>query len=77
MNGRKRPHTRERLEPLDVGCKIHDDRADLLGVVVDSACQYAHPKAEPVYSYLVRWEDGQVNSISESALAGNGLSAID
>jgi len=47
-------------------------------VVLDFACQYAHPKAEPVYSYLIRWDDGQVNALSEAALGGGqGYELID
>jgi len=38
-------------------------------VVLEHACQYSHPKADPVYSYLIRWEDGQVSAISEGALS--------
>jgi hypothetical protein len=36
---------------------------------MDCACQYAHPKAQPVYNYLIRWEDGQVQAFTETALA--------
>ena len=78
MNRRKKPGGSNRDEPLEVGCKIRDTRAEQSGVVLDCACQYAHPKAEPVYSYLVRWEDGQVYAISENALTGgHGLMPVD
>jgi hypothetical protein len=56
------------VERLDVGRKIHDTRENRIGVVLDTARQYSHPKAQPVYNYLVRWEDGQVQAISEHAL---------
>ena len=38
----------------------------------DSACQYAHPNAEPVFNYLVRWDDGQVSALTEHALDARG-----
>ena len=31
----------------------------------------AHPKADPVYNYLVRWQDGQIQAFSEGAFAGD------
>lgn len=57
--------------PLEVGVRLLDLQGDVEGVIVDHACQYAHPKAPPVFSYLVRWEDGQVNAMSEAALSGD------
>lgn len=54
---------------LGVGDEIHDSQDSRAGVVLDTACQYSHPKAQPVYSYLVRWDDGQVQAISEAALS--------
>jgi hypothetical protein len=72
------PRARRRIEQLEVGQKIRDTRHQQEGVVVDSACQYAHPKADPVYSYLVRWEDGQVLAISEAALSReHGIEVLD
>jgi len=59
-----------RLEPLENGQKIFDLRHGLTGVIVDHACQYAHPTADPVFSYFIRWEDGQVRALSEAALSG-------
>ena len=48
------------------------------GVVLEYACQYAHPKADPVYSYLIRWKDGQVSAVSEAAFGGaNGIELVD
>lgn len=71
-------HKPMRLEPLESGRVIRDLRHGLTGVVVDHACQYAHPTADPVYSYLVRWEDGQVRALSEAALAsGQGYEVVD
>ena len=65
-------------EPLAPGSEIRDTKERRSGVVVDSACQYAHPKAKPVYNYLVRWEDGQIQAISESALSREyGLETVD
>ena len=57
--------------PLEQGSQLHDRRTDRLGTVLEVACQYAHPKAEPVYNYLVRWDDGQVEAFTEAALDGS------
>ena len=66
------------MEPLQAGQKVLDLRNRQEGVILDFACQYAHPKADPVYSYLIRWEDGQVQALSEAALAGGfGFEVID
>ena len=62
---------------LDVGRRIRDTRNEQEGVVLDYACQYPHPKADPVYSYLIKWEDGQIQAISETALRGGPLELID
>jgi hypothetical protein len=58
-------------EPLEPGRKVREPRERATGVILDHACQYAHPKAPPVYSYLVRWADGQVVAYSESAFRGD------
>ena len=64
--------------PLEVGQRVRDLEAHREGTIVDLACQYAHPKADPVYNYLVRWDDGQVQAFLESAFDGvHGLEAID
>lgn len=60
------------MDQLEAGARVRDVRQNLVGVVLDSACQYSHPKADPVYSYLVRWEDGQVQAISEGAFVSSG-----
>jgi hypothetical protein len=66
------------VERLETGQKIRDVRLSRVGIVLDYARQYSHPKAQPVYSYLVRWEDGQVQAISEGALApGCGVEPLD
>ena len=65
-------------EPLEVGREIRDLRENKTGVILEFACQYAHPKANPVYNYLVRWQDGQVQAINEAALAREfGLEVVD
>ena len=64
--------------PLGQGRRIRDQQEARTGVVLDHACQYAHPKAQPVYSYLIRWDDGQVQALSETALRGGfGLRVVD
>lgn len=71
--GRPRPSKK-----LEAGQKIRDRRDDNVGVVLDFACQYAHPKAQPVYSYLVRWKDGQIQAISEAAFnLDDGFEIVD
>lgn len=66
------------METLEAGTRVRDTRQNVVGVVLDSACQYSHPKADPVYSYLVRWEDGQVHAISEGAFGhGAGFEVLD
>ena len=63
---------------LETGQKVRDVAENRTGVILDSACQYAHPKAQPVYSYLIRWQDGQVQALSEHAFFGDrGLEPID
>ena len=58
-------------EPLEIGQKILDVRENKSGVIKECACQYAHPKAQPVYNYLIQWQDGQIQAITETALAGD------
>jgi hypothetical protein len=75
--GENRSRSRE-LDRLEVGQRIRDTRWRQEGTVLDVACQYAHPKADPVFSYLVRWEDGQVHAISEGAFWGDhGFELLD
>jgi hypothetical protein len=65
-------------EKLENGQKVRDVHARTEGVILDFACQYAHPKAAPVYSYLIRWKDGQVQAVTESAFSRDGgLEVID
>jgi hypothetical protein len=64
--------------PIEVGRKIRDNGSNRTGLILDYACQYAHPKAEPVYNYLVRWDDGQIQAFSSAALEGRyGLELLD
>ena len=58
-------------KPLEAGQKVRDSRDNSIGEILDHACQYAHPKAAPVYSYLVRWADGQVRAYTEAAFRGD------
>jgi hypothetical protein len=63
---------------LEAGQKVRDVHSNSVGVVLDFACQYAHPKADPVYSYLIRWEDGQVQALTEAAFGrGQGIEILD
>lgn len=55
-------------EKLKVGQGLFDTHGQQNGVVLDIARQYAHPKAAPVFSYLVKWDDGQVLAITDAAL---------
>lgn len=64
--------------PVEIGSAIRDVRERKTGVVMDYSCQYAHPKAPPVYNYLIRWEDGQIQAVSEYALSREfGLELVD
>jgi hypothetical protein len=69
---------RKGTKRLAAGQKVRDVQDNSVGVVLDYACQYAHPKAQPVYSYLIRWQDGQVRAVTEAAFLGDhGLELID
>ena len=73
--GGRRGHKHPKLE---TGQHVLDTFSGLSGVVLEFACQYAHPKAAPNYNYLVRWEDGQVDAFAEQALFGeNGIKIIE
>ena len=64
--------------PLEVGRKVRDNGADRTGTILDFACQYAHPKAEPVYNYLIRWDDGQIQAFTSVVLEGRyGFELVD
>jgi hypothetical protein len=63
--------TGKALKRLAAGQKVRDAHDDSVGVVLDFACQYAHPKAQPVYSYLIRWPDGQIRAYTEAAFLGD------
>ncbi len=64
--------------PLEAGQRVRDGIQRKQGVVLEHACQYAHPKAPPVYSYLIRWQDGLVQAVTESAFQrDHGLEVLD
>jgi len=67
---------RKTSKKLAAGQKVRDVHDKSVGVVLEFACQYAHPKAQPVYSYLIRWQDGQVSAVSEAAFLGD-LELVD
>lgn len=63
---------------LPPGQKVRNMHTGLAGVILESACQYAHPKAQPIYSYLIRWQDGQVQALTEVAFHGDyGVELVD
>lgn len=66
--GPRHPRKREPLPVYDAGQRIHDLDDDRSGQIVDVARQYAHPNADPVHNYLVRWEDGQVEAFNERSM---------
>lgn len=67
----ERGKRRAKREPAPTGTLVRDHAFDRDGVVVDHACQYAHPQAPPMYHYLIRWEDGQLQALAEFAFRGN------
>ena len=69
---------RKGMKRLAAGQKVRDLHDRSVGVILDYACQYAHPKAQPVYSYLIRWQDGQVRAVTEAAFTGDAtLELVD
>jgi len=65
-------------QPLPVGQVVIDTESGDEGAILESANQYAHPQAAPVFVYLIRWDDGQVQSLSENALKpGQGIELVD
>ncbi len=69
---------RKERKKLANGQKVRDVHDQAIGVILDHACQYAHPKAQPVYSYLIRWQDGTVQAVTEAAFFGDaGLELVD
>ena len=77
-NGPRHPRGRAPIPVFDPGQKVHDFHSDRGGQIVDVARQYSHPNAEPVHNYLVRWDDGHVEALSERALTPNwGLEIED
>ena len=70
--GARRPPRDREEERLSTGQRLRHLRHGAVGEIVDSACQYAHPNAEPVFNYLVRWDDGQVSALTEHAFDARG-----
>ena len=63
--------------PLELGTRVRDAFFRKDGIVMDSAKQFAHPQAKPVFQYLVRWEDGMMQAFGESAFRrGFGLEIL-
>ena len=66
------------LPVLDAGQKVNDTTHDRSGEIIDVARQYAHPNADPVHNYLVRWDDGDIEALNERAFTSSwGLELTD
>jgi hypothetical protein len=68
MPGRARSGSRAPLPVYSVGQRIHDLDSEREGEIVDVARKYAHPTADPVHNYLIRWDDGIVEAFHERAM---------
>jgi len=65
-------------EPLPDGTRVRETSGGREGRVLEHACQYAYPQAPPVFHYLIRWDDGQVQALGEAALRpGQGIEILD
>ena len=63
--------------PLPDGAEVHESSTGRNGEVLEHACQYAYPQADPVYHYLIRWDDGQVQAVAEAAIGrGRGIEVV-
>ena len=72
------PRKRPEFPVFDAGRRVSDLDGERAGEIVDVARQYSHPNAAPVHNYLVRWEDGQIEALSERAFSTNwGLEVED
>lgn len=58
--------------PLADGQEVVDRGTSMEGVIIDHASQYTHPQAAPIFIYMIRWQDGQVASVSEAAFRQGG-----
>ena len=68
----------EEFPVFEAGQKIADTVHDRSGEIIDVARQYAHPNADPVHNYLVRWDDGDIEALNERAFARDwGLETVD
>jgi hypothetical protein len=60
--------------PIPDGTELFETSTGRRGEVLEHACQYAYPQADPVYHYLIRWDDGQVQALGEAAIgSGRGV----
>jgi hypothetical protein len=66
-----REKTKDRT-PLADGQEVWDRRTSMEGVIIDQASQFTHPQAAPIFIYMIRWQDGQVASVSEAAFRPGG-----
>ena len=67
-----RRHSKSEATPVfDAGQKINDTVHERYGEIIDVARQYAHPKADPVHNYLVRWDDGDIEALNERAFSSS------
>ena len=74
---KRRPRPRTPLPVYRTGQRIHDTRSEREGEIVDVARQFAHPKADPVHNYLVRWDDGIVEAFNERAFTPSWGLVVD
>lgn len=76
-SGGRGPREPER-DPFPIGLRLRDTYHDREGEILDVARQYTHPQAAPIYNYLVRWRDGQVEALAEAAIrSGHGIEILD
>ncbi len=51
--------------------RVRDRQSRREGEILDRAARYVRPNAPPVYVYLIRWDDGLIEAVSEEAFRGS------